>query len=100
MYIGYPTVEKEVKIIGARLPGVNDALALQVAEAVRYLRSSEAVVKKPSIAETLDWISALETLGISELDRKAAANTIGFVLKNNEDIEGILDDDGFDRLFD
>ncbi len=100
LYIGYPTVEKEVKIIGARLPGVNDALALQVAEAVRYLRSSEAVVKKPSIAETLDWISALETLGISELDRKAAANTIGFVLKNNEDIEGILDDDGFDRLFD
>ena len=100
LYIGYPAVEKEIKIIRARIPGVDDALALQVAKAVRYLRSSEAVVKKPSIAETLDWISALETLGISELDRKAAADTIGFVLKNNEDIEGILNDEGFDRLFD
>ncbi len=100
LYIGYPTVEKEVRIIRARLPGVDAALAFQAAEAVGYLRSSEAVVKKPSIAETLDWISALDALGIYKLDRKSAENTLGFVLKNNEDIEGILDDEGFSRLFD
>lgn len=97
LYIDYPDVEKEVRIIRARLPGIDTSLAVQVAEAVKYLRDSEKVVKKPSIAETLDWISALTTLGITELDQKAAESTIGFILKNNDDIEGILNDEGFKR---
>jgi MoxR-like ATPase len=100
LYIHYPSVEKEVRIIKARLPGIDTSLAVQTAEAVKYFRESEKVVKKPSVAETLDWISALNTLGITQLDKKAAESTIGFVLKNNEDIEGILDDEGFSRHFD
>lgn len=97
LYIDYPTVEKEVRIIHARLPGIDTSLAVQVAEAVKYLRDSDKVVKKPSVAETLDWISALTTLGIKSLDKKAAESTIGFVLKNNEDIEGIINDENFRR---
>lgn len=95
LYIDYPDVEKEVRIIKARMPGVEERLAVQAAEAIRYLRESSLVVKKPSVAETLDWISALETLGISDLDALAAQRTLGFVLKNNEDIEGVLNEGGF-----
>lgn len=97
LYVDYPTVEKEINIINARLPGIDASLAVQVAEAVKYLRQSDKVVKKPSVAETLDWISALTTLGISQLNIQAAEGTMGFVLKNIDDIEGILNDEDFKR---
>ena len=90
LYIPYPDVEKEVAIIRAKLPNVNEHLAVQVARAVHGLRASDAILKKPSIAETLDWVSALEALGISDLDREAARRTLGFVLKSSEDMEAAL----------
>ena len=95
LYIDYPTIEKEVSIITARLPGVEASLALEAAEAIKSLRDSSLVVKKPSVAETLDWISALKFLGVSELDEDSARRTLGFVLKNNDDIEGVLNDGDF-----
>ena len=67
LYIQYPSVEKEVSIIRAKLPNVNEHLAVQAAQAVGRLRESDAILKKPSIAETLDWVSALEALGVSDL---------------------------------
>ena len=67
-----------------------DRLAVQVAQAVHDLRENDAILKKPSIAETLDWVSALEALGISDLDREAARRTLGFVLKSSEDMEAAL----------
>lgn len=97
LYIEYPDVDKEVRILKAKLPGVEDALARQVARAVAYLRASERVLKKPSIAESLDWASALMALGASELDDETCAQTIGFALKNNEDIQEVLADDQFIR---
>lgn len=97
LYIDYPSVEKELRIIEARLPGINSSLAIQAANAVKYLRESEKVAKKPSVAETLDWISALSALGVTRLDRQAVRNTIGFVLKNNEDIEEIMADENFNE---
>jgi hypothetical protein len=54
--------------------------------AVQKLRASEAILKKPSIAETLDWAAALDALGIRELTPDALRQTAGFVLKNNEDL--------------
>ena len=54
--------------------------------AVQKLRSTEAILKKPSIAETLDWAAALDALGIAELTPEAIRQTAGFVLKNNEDL--------------
>ena len=90
LYIPYPDVEKEVAIIRAKLPSAGDRLAVQVAQAVHDLRENDAILKKPSIAESLDWVSALEALGISDLDREAARRTLGFVLKSSEDMEAAL----------
>ena len=80
-------MEKELAILRKKLPHVDDRLAAQVALAVQKLRSNEAILKKPSIAETLDWAAALDALGIRELTPDAVRTTAGFVLKNNEDIE-------------
>ena len=71
----------------AKLPNVNEHLAVQVARAVHGLRASDAILKKPSIAETLDWVSALEALGMRDLTPEGARQTIGFVLKSSEDME-------------
>ena len=91
LYLQYPDIEKEVAIIRAKRPNVNEHLAVQVAQAIHDLRSSEAILKKPSIAETLDWVSALEALGISDLTKEAARQTMGFVLKSSEDLEAAGD---------
>ena len=87
LYIEYPDMEKELAILRKKLPHVDDRLAAQVALAVQKLRSNEAILNKPSIAETLDWAAALDALGIRELTPDAVRTTAGFVLKNNEDIE-------------
>ena len=89
LYIQYPDMEKELAILRAKLPHVDDRLAAQVALAVQKLRANEVILKKPSIAETLDWAAALDALGIRELTPDALRQTAGFVLKNNEDIEAM-----------
>ena len=87
LHIDYPDMEKELAILRKKLPHVDDRLCAQVALAVQKLRSSEAILKKPSIAETLDWAAALDALGIKELTPQVLRQTAGFVLKNNEDLE-------------
>ena len=87
LYIDYPTIEKELAILRAKLPHVDDRLAAQVALAVHNLRENPAILKKPSIAETLDWAAALDALGIEELTPEAIHQTAGFVLKNSEDLD-------------
>lgn len=91
LYIEYPDMVKELAILRAKLPHVDDRLAFQVALAVQRLRSAESILKKPSIAETLDWAAALDALGIRELTPDALRQTAGFVLKNNEDIASLDD---------
>ncbi len=86
LHIQYPDLEKEMAILRAKLPHVDDRLAAQVAVAVQKLRASEAILKKPSIAETLDWAAALDALGMKELTPDALRQTAGFILKNNEDL--------------
>lgn len=87
LYIDYPDFDKELAILREKLPHVDDRLAAQVALAVQKLRTQDAILKKPSIAETLDWAAALEALGIRELTPDALRQTGGFLLKNNEDLE-------------
>ena len=87
LYIQYPDMEKELAILRAKLPYVDDRLCAQVALAVHKLRSSEAILKKPSIAESLDWAAALDALGVRELTPDALRQTGGFVLKNSEDLQ-------------
>ena len=91
LYIEYPDMEKELSILRAKLPHVDDKLCAQVALAVQKLRSNEAILKKPSIAETLDWAAALDALGIRELTPDAIRHTAGFILKNSEDIAAMAD---------
>ena len=93
LYIEYPDMEKELAILRAKLPHVDDRLCAQVALAVQKLRANEAILKKPSIAETLDWAAALDALGIRELTPDALRTTAGFVLKNTEDIAAMDEQD-------
>lgn len=86
LHIDYPDMDKELAILRKKLPHVDDRLCAQVALAVQKLRSNEAILKKPSIAETLDWAAALDALGLRELTPDAMVQTAGFVLKNNEDM--------------
>jgi len=97
LFLEYPEIPKEIAILRAKLPELDEALAAQVARAVAWLRASDKVTKKPSVAESLDWASALMALGVEELDDESCAETIGFALKNNDDIREILSDDDFIR---
>lgn len=89
LYIEYPDMEKELAILRAKLPHVDDRLCAQVALAVQKLRANDVILKKPSIAETLDWAAALDALGIRVLTPDALRQTAGFVLKNNEDLSAM-----------
>ena len=90
LHIEYPDMEKELAILRAKLPHIDDQLCAQVALATHQLRSSDAILKKPSIAEALDWAAALDALGVKELTPDALRRTAGFVLKNNDDIDHFL----------
>jgi MoxR-like ATPase len=89
-WIDYPSPEREVEIVRRRVPGTARRLAADAAEAVRRLREGD-VQKPPGIAETIDWVAALELLGVDRLDRTAAERTLGSVLKYRDDQEQITD---------
>ena len=85
-WIDYPTAEREVEIVRRRVKGASEVLAVQVANAVARIRESD-VQKPPGVAEAIDWVAALELLGVEELDEAAARRTLGSVLKYSEDQE-------------
>ena len=85
-WIDYPDAAREVEIVRRRVPGTAQALAVEVAGALGRLRTSD-VQKPPGIAEAIDWVAALETLGVAALDVPAAERTLGSVLKYREDQE-------------
>ena len=86
LYIEYPDMQKELSILRAKLPHIDDRLCAQIALATHKLRQQESILKKPSIAEALDWAAALDALGIRELTPEAVTQTAGFLLKSNEDL--------------
>jgi MoxR-like ATPase len=85
-WIDYPTPEREVEIVRRRVKGAPAALAVQVADAVARIRDSD-VQKPPGVAEAIDWVAALDLLGVEELDEAAVERTLGSVLKYSEDQE-------------
>ena len=87
-WIAYPTPEREVEIVRRRVKGSSETLAVQVANAVSRMRSSD-VQKPPGVAESIDWLAALSLLGIEKLDADAVDLTLGSVLKYSEDQEVI-----------
>ena len=84
-WIEYPTLEKEYAIVRTRVPEAPDRLARQVVAFVQTLRG-EDLFKAPGVAETLDWLSALVTLGQTELTEAAARDSLGALLKYQDDI--------------
>jgi len=83
-WIGYPSSQRAVEIVRRRVKGASQMLAVQVADAVSRMRESD-VQKPPGIAEAIDWLSALDLLGVERLDAAVVARTLGSVLKYGED---------------
>ncbi len=86
LYIGYPSVERERDIIVSRVPGITTALAEQIAQVVRSLRTLD-LKKAPSVSETLDWARTLVVLGRQEIGDEDVAETLHILLKYQSDIE-------------
>ena len=84
-WVGYPTAERELAIIKARKPEAGDALAREVVGFVHALRGLD-LFKSPGVAETLDWVSALDELNAIALDPKTVNDTLGVLLKYQDDI--------------
>lgn len=84
-WIDYPTLDKEYSIILARMPEVPQRLAKQVCAFVRELRAQD-LFKAPGIAETLDWISSLLALNQMELVEGPVRDTLGALLKYQDDV--------------
>jgi MoxR-like ATPase len=84
-WIDYPSFEKEYEIVSARVPEAPDRLRRQVVAFVHGLRD-EDLYKVPGVAETLDWTRALLALGQQSLQQEVVDETLGVLLKNQEDV--------------
>jgi MoxR-like ATPase len=84
-WIEYPSPERELAILHARLPGVAENLARDIVGFVQRLRSAD-LTKSPGIAETLDWAGALTVLGSKRLEPDQVEQTLGVLLKYQEDL--------------
>jgi MoxR-like ATPase len=89
-WIDYPDPARELAILRLRLPGVPDALAREIVGFVQRLRSAD-LTKSPGIAETLDWAAALTALGSKRLEPTQIEQTLGVLLKYQEDIAAMRD---------
>ncbi|MDQ6657136.1 MAG: MoxR family ATPase [Actinomycetota bacterium] len=87
-WLEHPTLEREVQILRRRLPGIAEDLAADVAAAAGRLREAP-LLKPPGVAESLDWLRALDAIGASRLDAESGSATIGAALKYHEDIEQV-----------
>jgi MoxR-like ATPase len=97
-WIDYPSPQREVEIVRRRVKSASQTLAVQVANAVSRMRDSD-VQKPPGIAEAIDWLAALDLLGVETLDSDAIARTLGAVLKYGEDQE-LVRAGGLEQLVD
>jgi len=88
-WIGFPTADREIEIVRARVPGISERLATQVVGAVNQLRDME-LEKVPGVAETIDWVESLDALGAADLTESSAADTIGAVIKDRDDLDFTL----------
>jgi MoxR-like ATPase len=84
-WVGYPNAERELAIVHAKVPGIADRLSREVVSFVQALRK-EDLFKAPGVAETLDWASALSELDVVVLDPATVSDTLGVLLKYQDDI--------------
>jgi MoxR-like ATPase len=87
-WIDYPSIEKERRIVDARVPELPAQLADEVVRFVQSLRTQD-LYKLPGVAETLDWARALVALGQRDLDERVVVDTLGCLLKYQEDLKAL-----------
>ncbi|MDE0678830.1 MAG: MoxR family ATPase [Gammaproteobacteria bacterium] len=95
-WVDYPTQAAEERILQARVPGLPEVLRAKVAGFVQGLRK-EGLFKSPGVSETLDWAESLMAMGAREVDTQAVSETLGALLKYQEDLEQV-DKSVVDRL--
>src|SRR5690606_28709495 len=86
LHIAYPETERAKDSAPAKVPGISESLADQVAPIVRSIRQLE-LKKPPSVSETLDWANTLMLLNIDQVTEKDATETINILLKYRSDID-------------
>ena len=96
-WIDYPTLEKELAIVQSKAPEASEMLARQVCLFVKELRAMD-LFKSPGIAETLDWVSSLVTLNIHELQEGPVRDTLGALLKYQDDIQKVNNGNALTKL--
>jgi MoxR-like ATPase len=84
-WVGYPNAERELKIVRAKVPGIARKLSQEIVLFVQSLRK-EDLFKSPGVAETLDWATALSELDVVALDPAMVCDTLGVLLKYQDDI--------------
>jgi len=87
-WIDFPELQREVEIVCLRAPGVSTELARSVATTVARLRELD-LVKRPGVAEAIDWAQALALLGASSADGAPARETLGWAVKNRDDLRRV-----------
>jgi MoxR-like ATPase len=88
-WIDYPSAERELEILRVKAPGSSEALSREVVGFVQKLRASHDLFKLPGVAETIDWAHALTQLDVLVLTPEAINDTLGVLLKYQDDIAKI-----------
>src|SRR5450631_790722 len=88
LWIDYPTLDKELRIVRSRVPGISEKLARELTTFMQSLRRLK-LAKTPGVAESLDWAAALVALHASELDRSLVQETLGCFLKDEADLRAL-----------
>jgi MoxR-like ATPase len=96
-WVGYPSLEREIEIVRARLPGIPERLAAEASAFVSGLRDA-GLARAPGVAETIDWVEALYSLDQVALDAEVVDATLGAVLKSHEDLERIREEGLSERV--
>lgn len=87
-WVDFPTYEKELRILSAKVPEVPETLATQICAFTQGLREVD-LFKSPGMAETIDWAQALLALGSNELNDEVVQDTLGVILKYQEDVDRV-----------
>jgi len=95
-WVGYPSVERELAIVRSRVPGIGETLSRQVVGFVQALREQD-LFKVPGVAETIDWATALTELDARALTPQVVGDTLGALLKYQDDI-GRMQGPALDRI--
>ncbi len=96
-WVDYPDAEREMQILQTKMPGIGNRLSREIIAYVQKLRHQD-LFKKPGVAETLDWATALIELDKLALDPQAISDTIGVILKYQDDIAKIASGEGAELL--